>query len=514
MKIVNAEEMREIDRVTIEEYGITSSVLMERAGLAVVGRIMDLCDPSKRVVVLSGGGNNGGDGLVVARNLHNKGLDVSVYLLSTTDRLSRDCKSQFTIAKKTGLKISEGILPGTGDLQNVVVVDAVIGTGLNKPVKEKIAGLIERVNDAGNTVFAVDIPTGISSDDGKVMGAAIRADVTVTFGLPKLGHVLSPGAEHSGKLYIEDIGFPHELLTREGPAVELIDKDLAGPLLPSRVRDSYKGMYGHVLVVGGSQGKTGAALLSARAVLRSGAGLVTIASAGPVIDSVAPAILEEMTLPLPCTDDGTVSPEGVEEVLGFLHERADVVAIGPGLGREKATVGFILEVIRRSPLPMVIDADALFALSTLDKRELPGFIKSLRPPSVLTPHIGEMARLLRIKPGDIKGDPIGIARKLSEDTGCCIVLKGSPTIVASPEGRVFINSTGNPGMSTAGTGDVLTGMIASLTGQNLPPLEASILGVYLHGLAGDIAAERTGEHSLIAGDVIEGIPGAFSRFRA
>jgi len=208
MKIVNAEEMREIDRVTIDEYGITSPVLMERAGLAVVGRIMDLCDPAQRVVVLSGGGNNGGDGLVVARNLHNKGLDVSVYLLSTPDRLSRDCKSQFTIAKKTGLKIYKGKLPGTGDLQNVVVVDAIIGTGLNKPVKEKIAGLIERVNDAENTVFAVDIPTGISSDDGKVIGAAIRADVTVTFGLPKLGHVLSPGAEHSGKLYIEDIGFP------------------------------------------------------------------------------------------------------------------------------------------------------------------------------------------------------------------------------------------------------------------------------------------------------------------
>ncbi len=509
MKIVNARQMREIDRLTIEVYGLPSLVLMERAGLSVAGRIKERYGASRRVLVFSGRGNNGGDGLVVARLLHNEGLDVRVFMTST-EGLSGDCRRQYEVAGKMGVRIIEGRLPTRRETSGAVVVDAVIGTGLSKVVKDDTAKVIERINSSGaDGVVAVDVPTGISSDTAEVMGVAVRADVTVTFGLPKVGHLMYPGAEYTGRLFVEDIGFPRTLLESDDLSLELLEGGTAASFLPERRRDTHKGDYGKVLVVGGSMGKTGAALLSARSALRSGSGLVTVAVPEGVIGSVMASVLEEMTLPLPSTPAGGISREALRKVGGFLGDWADVLAVGPGLGREEETVEFLLGLLTVSPVPVVIDADGLFALSTLGCRRLVRFLRGLDTPAVLTPHTGEMARLVGLEVPDIRKRMIEVATEFAVETGCCLVLKGVPVVVASPDGRSFVNPTGNPGMATAGTGDVLTGMIASFVGQGLSVLEASLLGVYLHGLAGDLAAGSLTEHSLTAAAVIDALPEAF-----
>ncbi len=505
MKVVDAQQMREIDRKTIEDYGISSPVLMERAGLSVVNRIKQFFDRSVSVLVLAGGGNNGGDGLVVARLLHNEGWDVRVFLISSPEKLSHDCLRQYETAKKMGVRIFTEKLPVSKDLSGSLVIDAILGTGLNQPLRGEISSLAGRVNSARVDVVAVDIATGVSSDTGKIMGTAIRAAFTVTFGLPKVGHVIYPGAEYTGRLLVEDIGFPPALLNSESISLELIEKEHVSLLLPERMEKSYKGDYGHVLVIGGSSGKTGASLLSAKAALRSGSGLVTIGAPERITDSLMASVLEEMTLPLPSTASGTVSKEAAGTVLDFLYEKADVLAIGPGLSTDKETVEFVLETISNSPVPMVIDADGLNALSTLEYKEIAVFLNKLSAPAVLTPHPGEMSRLVRMSISDVADDLIGVAMRFSRDTGCCLVLKGVPTLIATPEGRCFINTTGNPGMATAGTGDVLTGIIASFTGQGLQPVEAALTGVYLHGLAGDIAVKHTTEYAFTANDLIKGL---------
>jgi len=509
MKIVNAQQMREIDRKTIEDYGIASPVLMERAGLSVAGRVRRYFDRAARVLVIAGSGNNGGDGLVVARLLHNDGWDVRVFLVSPPEELSPDCLRQYETARMMGVRIVTGRLPALKDLRGSIVIDAMLGTGLNKPLRGDISVVVDRVNRAGTDVVAVDIATGVSSDTGKVMGSAVKAGITVTFGLPKAGHVLYPGAEYTGRLFVEDIGFPPALLKSEAIPLELVEKEDVSLLLPERLKKSHKGDYGHVLVVGGSVGKTGAVLLSARAALRSGAGLVTIGTSDRVAGLLAAAVLEEMTLPLPSTASGTLSREAVGPVLDFLHERADVLAIGPGLSTDAGTVEFVIDTIAGSPVPVVVDADGLNALSRLDYRELVRFLDKVRTPMVFTPHLGEMARLVRMSIPDIADDLTGAALRFSRDTGVCLVLKGMPTLTATPEGRCFINSTGNPGMATAGTGDVLTGVIASFIGQGLPPAEAALTGVFLHGLSGDIAARGATEYALTAGRLIDALPGGF-----
>ncbi|NOZ25090.1 MAG: NAD(P)H-hydrate dehydratase [Nitrospirae bacterium] len=509
MKIVNAEQMREIDRRTIEDYGIASAVLMERAGLSVAARVRENFDRSARVVVLAGSGNNGGDGLVVARLLHNEGWDVRVFLLSSPAKLSPDCLRQYETAGMMGVRVLAERLPALKDLRGSLVIDAMLGTGLNKPLRGDIAAAVERVNRAAADVVAVDIATGVSSDTGAVMGSAVRAGMTVTFGLPKAGHVLYPGAEHTGRLFVEDIGFPPALLESEAVRLELVEKEDVSLLLPERRKNSYKGDYGHVLVVGGSVGKTGAALLTARAALRSGAGLVTIGTPDRVAGTVAAAVLEEMTLPLPSTASGSVSAGAAARVLDFLHERADTLAIGPGLSTDPETVEFVVDTMAASPVPVVVDADGLNALSTLGYGELVRLMRRVRAPVVFTPHVGEMARLAGMSIPEITADLTGAASRFSRDTGGCVVLKGAPTVTAVPEGRCFVNSSGNPGMATAGAGDVLTGIIASFIGQGLPPAEAALAGVFLHGHAGDIAAVEGSEYALTAGELVDALPRGF-----
>jgi len=502
-RVVTAEEMREIDRRTITAYGIPGQVLMERAGLCVAGRVREFYG-HRKVIVLAGAGNNGGDGLVAARVLFNSGSNVRVFMLSKEADLSPGCRSQFKIAKKMGVPIESGKQPDVKDFHNAVVIDAILGTGLNKPVRAQAARIIRIINNTAVPVVAVDIPSGISSDTGSIMGDAVMADMTVTFGLPKIGHYLHPGAGHTGKLFVEDIGFPPELTTSDKIRTTLIDRQTAALMVPERPAFSHKGDYGHVLVVAGSRGKTGAALMAAKACLRSGAGLVTLGVPETIANTVQSMVLEVMVLPLPDDGTGTLSAKALDDILAFIAGKVDVCAIGPGLRVTQGTRHVTSGLISVSTVPLVIDADGVNALQGNAK-----VLRKSKSPVILTPHIGEMSRLLDKKRKELISDPVFFAREFSSDSGACLVLKGAPTLIASPEGQLFINTAGNAGMATAGSGDVLTGVIAGLLGQGTSPLEASILGAYLHGLSGDLAAEEKGLHSLIAGDIIEALPAAF-----
>ncbi|MEW6675588.1 MAG: NAD(P)H-hydrate dehydratase [Nitrospirota bacterium] len=515
MKVVTAEEMRQIDRETIEECRIPGSVLMERAGLAVVSKIKEIFG-HKKVIVVSGGGNNGGDGLVIARNLHNEGWDVKVFLTSMPEDLKGDALLQYKTAVRFGVDIQpiKEFLTRHSSLvtRHSIIVDAIFGTGLSKNVAGTIAEVISFLNKSNVPVISVDIPSGISSDTGQIMGNAVMADYTVTFGLPKRGHLLYPGAEHTGRLFIEDIGFPNKLLRSDKLNVELLEKKDVSFLIPERRRYSHKGDYGHVLIVAGSRGKTGAALMAAKACLRVGAGLVTIGVPESLLNIFQGRVAEEMTLPLPDNGDGTLSSKASGIILKFLAKTADVLAIGPGISTGDKIEKLIASLISNSTSPMVLDADAINSIK--DKSHL---LKKSKAPIILTPHPGEMARLIShqsiVNSQEIEKDRINTAILFAKETRTYLVLKGVPTIIAGPDGRAFINSTGNPGMATAGTGDVLTGMVSGFLGQGINPLHASILGVYMHGLAGDISVSEKGEYSLIATDIIDKIPSAFHSLR-
>ncbi|MEW6214929.1 MAG: NAD(P)H-hydrate dehydratase, partial [Nitrospirota bacterium] len=464
---------------------------------------------------------------------------------ASPEDLRGDALFQYKTAVKFGVKICpiNEFLTSHFSLStsHFIIVDALLGTGLSKNVTGMLSEVISLINKLNITVVSVDIPSGISSDNGQVMGEAVKADYTVTFGLPKRGHLLYPGAEHTGRLFIEDIGFPARLLRSDKLNVELLEKKEVSFLIPERQRYSHKGDYGHVLVVAGSKGKTGAALMAAKACLRSGAGLVTIGIPESLADIFQSRVTEEMTLILPDKGDGTLSESASSIILDFLDGKADLLAIGPGIGVSADTEKLIKTLIKNSTTSMVIDADGVNSIK--GEREV---FTQAKAPLILTPHPGEMARLLQQSEdfgelsravrsqkseeavsseqlaiskkltanrysliANIEQDRIDTAISFAKESGTYLVLKGVPTIIAGPDGRAFINSTGNPGMASGGTGDVLTGMISGFLGQGLNPLDASILGVYMHGLAGDIAASEKGEHALIAGDIINAIPAAF-----
>ncbi|NOZ69564.1 MAG: NAD(P)H-hydrate dehydratase [Deferribacteres bacterium] len=513
--------MQSIDRVTIEDYGIAGTILMERAGLAVVSRINELffgktegrqpATEEPPVIVLCGGGNNGGDGFVIARILQNEGKNVEVFLSARPENLKGDARINYDAAKNFGVKISPlDEFPGRHPLDQCIIVDALLGTGLSKEVRAPLSEVINAVNHSACPVVSVDIPSGISSDTGQVMGCAVKARYTVTFGLPKRGHLLYPGAGYSGRLFIEDIGFPVTLLESEEIRVNLPERGDMISLLPERPAYSHKGTYGHVLLVAGSRGKTGAALMAARACLRTGAGLVTIGVPESLVGTFQSMVTEEMILPLADKGNGTLSYESAGTILEFLRNRADVLAAGPGLSVDGEITGLIGRLIAESVSPVVIDADGLNAVAGNT-----AVLRDSRFPVVLTPHTGEMARLLHGPSSEegglramIEKDRISTAVSFAEKTGTYLVLKGVPTVTATPEGDAFINPTGNPGMASAGSGDVLTGIISAFLAQGLGPRDASVLGVYMHGLAGDIAAREKGQHSVIASDITAMIPAA------
>lgn len=522
IKIATANEMQEIDRVTIKKYGVPGIVLMERAGLAVASKINEIYS-EKKVVVLCGSGNNGGDGFAIARILHNQGREVKLFSALNPRDLKGDAKMNYNAAKNYGVKIAPinkfMTVSAKSFNRNSLIIDALLGTGLSRDVRPPVAGVINRINKLSCPVISVDIPSGISTDTGQIMGCAVKARHTVTFGLSKRGHLLYPGADHSGELFVEDIGFHQKLLKSDRIKVSLIRKQDAVHLLRTRPKYSHKGSYGHVLLLAGSKGKTGAALMASKACLRAGAGLVTVGIPETLVDALQSRVTEEMILPVADKGDGTLSLKSADAILEFVSKKGNVLAIGPGLSVDDEISKLVRLLVLKSRVPLVIDADGLNAIAGNTS-----ILKKSRAPVILTPHTGEMARLLMQNVKRTAQDTAGKRQMIEEDrietavsfakrTKTCLVLKGVPTVIAGPDGNAFVNSSGNPGMSTAGTGDVLTGMIASFLAQRLSPEDSSVLAVFMHGLIGDTVAEKIGQQSLIASDIIKAIPKVFNSLR-
>ena len=516
MKIVTAQQMQALDRKASEEYHIPGLTLMENAGRRVVEEMEKVFGTvrHKKVAVLAGKGHNGGDGLVVARLLMEKEADVKIFLLSPPHEIRNDAKVNLERYEAAGGK------PGTLSDRKLktflkalaetdFVVDALFGTGLSSPVTGTAAEAIKALhkNQAAREshavkVVSVDIPTGIHSDTGEVLGIAVQADLTVTFGLPKRGHVLFPGAQHTGTLSIVDIGIPEPLIEQAEIPVHLLTPQVLAVQIMPRQPDVHKGSFGHVIVVAGSVGKSGAGVLTSLSALRVGAGRVTLALPKSVEASLHNKPPEIMTLPLPETQEQTLSAKALDLLIQSAMDKT-VIAMGPGLSTHPTTAELIRQTLTRTTQPIVLDADGLNAfVGHLD------LLRQVKGPVVLTPHPGEMGRLTGLGSRRVQQDRLETARSLSREYGVIVVLKGVHTVIATPEGDLFINVTGNPGMATAGTGDVLTGMIAGLIAQGYEVRWAAKLGVYLHGLAGDLAAQAIGPIGILAGDLIAHIPKA------
>ena len=528
MKILTAQQMRELDRLTVERCGIPYATLMETAGSRVVEAIIENYGPvaGKTFAVFCGKGNNGGDGAVIARLLFLRGAQVKVFLFGKVEDTTGEARTNFESVKLFGEPIV-GFGEGKLFFEEITteseakfayfpdfVVDALFGTGLTRQVEGLYAQAINSLNEINKSfsptapVIAVDIPSGLSSDSDKLTEPYVRASLTVTFTAPKIGNLLAPAYEANGKLVIAPIGTPGWLIEESDSQLELVEEPQVKTWLNNARRTSHahKNSVGDVLLIAGSRGKTGAAALASESVLRAGAGLVTVATAKSALSLlVTQARAEVMTEALAETFDGAIAQEAVEHVLRLAEKKTDI-AVGPGLSSaEESARAFVRELVERRSAPMVIDADGLNALAPWPE-ELKG---SDELPIILTPHPGEMARLIGKTNADVQADRIGVAREFATKHHVITVLKGSRSLIAAPDGNVFVNPTGNAGMATAGSGDVLTGLIAGLLAQSPPDwrgrkdaLGAAVAGVYLHGLAGDIAAGKLGMRSLIASDII------------
>jgi len=512
MKLVTAAKMRELDRRTIEEVGVPSLVLMENAGRSTYQVLRrEFPELTGPVAVLAGRGNNGGDGFVVARYLANDGLPVAVFLLAPRDQVQGDALVNLKIIEHLGLEVVEVL--GEEDLNPMVhrlsrsalVVDALLGTGLNSPLRGFMAQVIDRVNHLRPPVLAVDIPSGLSADTGEPLGVAVEAQVTVTYGFPKIGQIVPPGRDYVGRLWWVDISIP-PALARE-IKTELAEAGELRRLLPSRPFASHKGTYGHLVVVAGSEGKTGACALAAEAGLRTGAGLVTAAVPASLNDVLEVKLTEAMTLPLPEPNGVRAFGENaVAPLRDFLTDKT-AVALGPGLGTHPETQALVRALVQDCPLPLVLDADGVNALG--------GHLEVLQRaagPRILTPHPGEMARLLGTTSKEVQSRRLDIAREVAESHQVWVVLKGAQTVVAAPDGRLSFNPTGNPVLASGGTGDVLTGLIGGYLAQRLSPWDAARLGVFLHGLAADYLADTLGPQGHIAGDLLAVFPELLTEF--
>lgn len=508
MKVVNAQEMREIDQRAMDDFKIPGIILMENAGFMVSQEVLKMISVlrGKTVTIFVGKGNNGGDGYVAARHLFNLGADVNVIMLENPDFMKGDAAVNMEIWRRMGQKIytvtqnedfnAARLLLVKTDL----IVDAIFGTGFKGSVKEHIGLVIESINASRKPVVAVDIPSGVEADTGRVNGPCVRANVTVTFGLPKVGLLSEPGASYAGSLKIADISLPVPLLTDNHIKCNMIERSMVKGWLPFRQNYSYKGDYGRVLVVAGSRGMAGAACLTAEAAARIGAGLVNLVVPESIYEPVCAKLTEVMVTPAAETVEGTLSKEALPLIKG-LTERADVLALGPGMSTNPQTMEAVRKLISLTHLPLVLDADGINAF--IEHKDL---LKNYKQPLVLTPHPGEMARLAESLTDKVQGNRLAEARLWSEQLKVVLVLKGAKTIIAAPDGTAYINVTGNPGMATGGTGDVLTGIIAGLIAQGMDAVTSAAAGVYLHGAAGDEAAKEKGLMGLVAGDVLRALP--------
>jgi NAD(P)H-hydrate epimerase len=508
MIVVTAAEMREIDRLTMEKHGIPGLRLMERAGKAAAEAVVKRYGKmaKKGVLVVAGKGNNGGDGLVAARYLRKQGLPCTVALLARRDDLSPDAANNLRALLKLKGKIVElGDDEAAGRLlkSGKVLVDAIFGTGLKEEVRGAYGRVIDMMNGAGSPIVAIDIPSGLDADRGWPLGHAVRADVTVALGYAKVGEIIYPGVDYVGELIVADIGIPRQAIEEVRPRTELIDENNIAALVPRRSADSHKGTYGHLVVLAGSRGKSGAAILACRAAMRAGAGLVTLAAARSLNDIFASSMAEMMTHPLRDQADDDFEPL-MDEDWRRLLERKNVLLFGPGIGLKDSARDALRWLLKNLDLPWVIDADGLTLLAQeLDR------LRSARRPPVLTPHPGEMARLAGLEVSRVQRDRVGIARAFAREHRCFVVLKGARTVLAAPNGDVRVNPTGNPGMASGGMGDVLAGILGGLLAQGLSVEAAMELGVFIHGFAADRLVEERGPFGLIASDVIENLPQTF-----
>jgi len=518
MKLVTAREMKEIDRIAIEKYGIPSLQLMEKAGAGVAEVAAQmLADPKgKSVFIFCGKGNNGGDGFVAGRYLAQQKAKVKIFLMGKKTGPKGDAQVNLKKALKMKLPIVE-----IGDAKKIpenfecdLIIDAIFGTGFKGEVGGVEKEIIKKINDSKIPVLAVDIPSGLDADTGKVQSICVRADQTATMGLPKIAQVFYPGKDFCGDLTVIDIGIPPEVTQSVKSNLNLITKDEIREFLPHRPGDVHKGDCGKVFILAGSSGLTGAACLASLSALRIGAGLVTLGVPETLNPIFEIKLTEVITKPLPDVGKkGALALRGLGGITPHL-ENSDFHAIGPGLGQHFETLELVRRLVTsRINKPLVLDADGLNAFA---KDSTP--LKNLPYPVILTPHIGELSRLLNLTIEEISKDRVAISRKIAQEYNLILVLKGAPTLVAEPSGQVYVNSTGNPGMATAGSGDVLTGMIAGFLGQKLKlqkakplkelVLESALAGVYLHGLCGDLAKKEKTEYGLIAGDILNKIPEA------
>lgn len=515
MKVVSKKQMQEIDKKATTEFNIPSIILMENAGL-VSSKILNQKFPNlneSKITIFAGGGNNGGDGLVIARHLFNQGVNVRVYLLKTASSYKGDALTNLKIAQSIGVNIkeilSEDELEKEKDeiLKSDIIIDAILGTGISGKVEGFLAYVINFLNNLKKPIIAIDTPSGLDVDTGFPLGCCIQAKATFTFGLPKIGLLLYPGVELAGELSIVDISLPKQLIEDENIKINLLLPEDILPLLPKRAGDAHKGACGKALVIAGSVGMTGAAIMTSQSCLTIGTGLVILGIPKSLNPIVEVKITEVITKPLPETQEQTLSINSYDKIMELTKD-ISAVAIGPGLGRDNEVSNLIRRLISDINIPMVIDADGLFALSNnlhiLEKKD---------SPVIITPHHGEMAYLMGVSVDEVKKDRLGIAQRFAQKYQVVVVLKGARTIVAGPEGDAYINPTGNSGMATAGCGDVLTGMITGLLAQKVSALDAAKVGVFLHGLAGDLVLKKKGEYSLIATDLIDKIPAAIKELR-
>lgn len=506
-------QMREIDQRAIKKYRISGLTLMENAGRALAGQAEEVLAKDKHdgkpgVCVICGKGNNGGDGFAAARMLAEKGLMVDAFLLARNNEIKGDARTCMNKAKKSGIKIREIISPGGNRSlkenlkKHRLIIDAIFGTGFQGRAEKNIAQAIEIVNLSGLPVLSADIPSGVDGETGQVKGPAVKADFTVTMGLLKSGLLFYPGKAFSGKTIVADIGFPDKAITEQKLNVKLTDHSELTGWLPQRKPDFHKGSCGTVLVLAGSAGMTGAACLTASSAMRSGAGLVYLGISESLGDIIEAKLTEVITKTLPETRNRTLSSAAMERIMK-LADKADSAVIGPGLSGHPETADLVQQILKAINIPVVLDADGLNAFAAN-----PDLLRSAKDLAI-TPHYGELSRLMKSEIAMIKEQPLKYAREAAVKFNCITVLKGAPTVTAFPDGTAWINSTGNSGMATAGSGDVLSGLIGGLLAQGASTEKAAVLGAYLHGLAGDLAAKDKTEYCLLAGDIVDHLPQAY-----
>ena len=517
MKMVSVEQMREIDRQAIEEYGVPGEILMDRAGYGVARAVEGLAQLSgfgdTPVLLLAGRGNNGGDAFVAARYLAEWGLPVGVWMTGERKAVRGDARTHLNRLIEAGIAVGElltrdecdELAAGAGDYG--VVVDGVLGTGTRGPARGVAAGAILCINDLGRDgpVVSIDVPSGLNADTGEPSGDTVRADLTVTMGFPKSGLARPPALDYVGMVDVVDIGIPHELAERAAADEELITAFDLQPLLPRRARASHKGAYGRVLLIGGAPGFAGAIGLAAGAAVRSGAGLVSVLAPAPVAATVAGMAPEAMVHPADATSEGSLSEASLfrweEKLAGY-----DAVLVGPGMTQHAATRRVVERLLATVAGRLVVDADALNVM-----RDNAAGFRATNAAVVLTPHPGEAGRLLGIGAEEVQADRRRFARELAAASGATVVLKGAGTLVAEEGRALSVNLTGNPGMATGGTGDVLGGLLAGLAAQGRSAYDAARLAAFLHGCAGDEAAWRGSQAALTARDLIDFLPTAFRR---